>query len=171
MQRSAIEEQSRALVADIRAYAREQVALWRRLPYLALEADGRNGFSDNYSRAYRQGVWAVESSVKSGSYTVYVDLATGELIDPFAFHANGTISPVGDAAVLALAVSLSELDARDIVEQLKQRSKEPVASYYEPAVQKRWREDTRRECKLTPIYDASGSRSIALMRYADDRVL
>lgn len=170
MDRFTIETGVRMLIEHIRAFSRRQAALWQRVPYLALEADGRTGFNDNHSRAYRQGVWAVDSCV-NGNYTIYVDLATGELIDPFAFHEKGEIKPASDAGVLTLATKLAELDAFAVVQRLEERAREPVASYYDRATQQRWREETRREYKLTAIYDAKRSRDIAPARYVDDRVL
>ncbi len=72
------------IVEFVRDYSRSQKEFWQRIPLLALEADGRDGFYDNYYRAYRQGFWALQSSVSRGYYSVYVDLSTGELVDAYS---------------------------------------------------------------------------------------
>lgn len=153
MNRQTIERDTAALVRGIREFARSQVETWRRVPYLALEADGRSGFSDNYARAYRQGVWAVEASVRDGSYTVYVDLATGDLVNPFSFHEQARCVDAYDSHVLALATSIDQLDAEALVVSLEAAARKPVASYYDPQAQRRWRVTTRSELKLAPLYD------------------
>lgn len=53
---------------------------WRTIPELALAADGRSGWSDGLSRAYRQKLWPLEHPVDSGGYLVFVCLETGRLV-------------------------------------------------------------------------------------------
>lgn len=166
MNRQTIERDAAALVRGIREYAKSQVEDWRRIPYLALEADGRSGYSDNYARAYRQGVWAVEASARDGSYTVYVDLATGELVNPFSFHEQARCVDAYDSHVLALATSIGQLDAAAIVAGLEAAARKPVASYYDPQEQRRWRVTTRAELKLGPRYDPA-HRVIAPLSFGD----
>jgi len=111
----------RSLVKDICDYSISQKNLWRRVPYLALEADGRTGFGDNYSRAYNGGFWALDGSIVNGGYEVYVHLTTGNLVD--AYFASNSLSVSGvdirkesklkrakDSSILGL--DLDELDAQ-----------------------------------------------------------
>jgi hypothetical protein len=155
MDKKTILAQRAYLVTAVRDFARGQVAEWRKVPHLALEADGRTGFNDNHSRAYRQGVWAVLSSVRDRSYAVYVDLATGELIDAYDFHRNGCCTPAQDADVLRLASNIDELEAAALVASLRAQARQKYPSYYKPAEQDAWREATRRETGVTPVYDAT----------------
>ncbi len=67
-----------ALAEKIRDYSRNQKELWRKVPYLALQADGHGGYSSTYQLAYIHGYWEAGESV-------YVDLENGELIQyPYA---------------------------------------------------------------------------------------
>lgn len=146
----------KALVKRIREYARSQKALWQRVPWLALEADGRTGHGDNNSRAYRLGVWALRSSARVGHYHVYVDLATGVLIDPFTFHhKKGRLDPASNDAILALADRIDELDAAALVAELEQKAKEPHGSYYSAAEKRAWRENIRKERGLEKVFTAT----------------
>ncbi len=122
------------VVREIHDYSRSQKELWQRIPLLALEADGRTGFSDNYSRAYHNGFWALEGSVSSGHYSVYVDLATGELVDAYSASRSfsvcdidvpkdSTLKPARNVEVLNLAFNLDELDAQKIVASLEEQAK------------------------------------------------
>lgn len=164
MYKQTIERDTAALVRTIREYVRSQAETWQLVPYLALEADGRSGYSDNYARAYRQGVWAIESSARDGSYTVYVDLATGELVNPFSFHEQARCVDAYDSHVLALATNLDQLDAAALVAGLEAAARKPIASYYDPQAQRRWRVTTRSELKLAPRYDPA-CRVIAPLSY------
>ena len=151
------------VVKDMRDYSRSQKELWQRIPLLALEADGRTGFSDNYSRAYRSGFWALDESVSGGDYLVYVDLATGELVD--AYSASSSISvcdvdvpkdsaltPAREEEVLKLALNLDGLDAQQIVTSLEEEARAPYSSYYDLKEQEAWRTETRTELNLPQFY-------------------
>ncbi len=151
------------LAEGIRNYSKAQKKLWQRVPLLALEADGRDGFLDNYSRAYDTGFWALEAGIRDGCYSVYVDLATGELVD--AYSASGgfsvcdidvpkesKIKPAGKEDVLTLAFRLDELDARKLVNSLERKAKEPYPSYYNPEEQEAWRDKKRKELNLQELF-------------------
>jgi hypothetical protein len=133
-----IERQAKTLVDEIRSYSKEQKSFWNQLPYWALEADGRTGFSDSYSRAYRTGYWAVDKSIINGCYTVYVDLENGELVN--AFDPRKKANAID---VLRLAFDLDTLDAASTVEWVKEEAKKPYGSYYKESDRKST--DERRE--------------------------
>jgi hypothetical protein len=155
MDRKKIEAQRSRLITAVRDYARSQTAQWRKVPHLALEADGRTGYSDTYGRAYQQGVWAVESSVEDGMYAVYIDLATGELISAHAFHRTESVcTPANGKDILRLASNLDHLDAKAIIASLIAQAAEKYPSYYDAATQDARREKDRREYKVKTIYDA-----------------
>ena len=154
--KKAIVSATAALAENIRTYARSQKELWQLVPWLALEADGRSGYLDNYSRAYHLGVWALRASCSGGSYSVYVDLATGELIRAGTFHWDqGKLMPASDDEILMPAANIEELDAASIVKELQKESKKAIAKFYDPDKQAAWRKETRREHGLKPVYTAA----------------
>ena len=104
------------LVETIREYSRSQKEIWQLVPNLALEADGRSGYGLN--RVHSQGVLGLRSTIHDGSFTVYVDLATGELVDPHTFHGKSRLVPARDVSVLEVLANLDALDAQKIVDFL-----------------------------------------------------
>ena len=141
-----IEDIRKDLVEMIREHSRSQKELWRQVPYLALEADGRDGYSDNYSRAYHTGYWAIDAGVVRGHYTVYVDLENGDLVDPYSPD-----EPAWDGDVLRLANSVKELNAKKILKELKEEAQEPTHAAIEHPP-KRWRKRLRKELGLKKLY-------------------
>ena len=133
------------VIFDIRELSRRQKDLWQRVPYLALQADGRSGYSDNYSRAYREGYWALDASVRSGLYSVYVDLENGKLVNPAVPKKLAS-----DEDVLMLAFSLEQIDARAIVTDLYKRGKEHTWRGYDSGKQEAWRDSMQKAYKLRP---------------------
>jgi hypothetical protein len=65
----------------LRVFSENQVNFWKRIPWLALQAQQRNP-NQRYELAYKEGLWNAEPS-ESG-YRVLVDLATGKLLDAHA---------------------------------------------------------------------------------------
>jgi len=108
---------ARVMVQRIREYSESQVELWRQVPSWALEADGRSGYSDQYARAYRNKLWAINSSVGLGQrgYTVYVDLFNGALVEV----GEGRTCSAKDDRLLFLALHLDELDAQKVIDSLE----------------------------------------------------
>lgn len=110
---------SEHIVEAIFEYSRLQRGIWRRVPLLALRADGRRGFSDEHNRAYRE-FWVLGRSLRDEVYTVCVDLSNGELVDARLVYLRSIVSraglkPAKMEEVLKLAFSLEELDAERIV--------------------------------------------------------
>lgn len=155
------------IVKDIRDFSLFQKGLWQRVPYLALEANGRKGFSDKYSCAYDSGFWQLDGSIKNGHYYVYVDLETGELVDaasvsgmPLNLRDQEVIVPPRENArkpaknedVLGLAFHLDELDASAVISSLEQQIREPYPSYYKAHEQEAWRNDFRQKLGLERIF-------------------
>jgi hypothetical protein len=145
------------VIESIRDYSRSQKELWRRVPLLALEADGRSGYCDSYSMAYRQGFWPLAAA------PVYVDLASGELLDAYA--ASGSISicdldvpkdsvikPARNADVLRLAHNPGELDATRLIRSLEEHASQAYPSYYKAEEQETWRRKRKAELNLAELY-------------------
>ncbi|MDO8571836.1 MAG: hypothetical protein Q7R79_04110 [bacterium] len=158
---TSIHECIEQLVEAIREYSRSQKRLWQRIPLLALKANGITGFSDQLSRSYHQGAWALKSSAESGRYTIYVDLATGELIDAHLFHHKKECVPARISDILRIAAHLEELDAQSIIRQLNGQTLEPYPSYYKADTQDAWRKGTQNELKLQSLFTAEQRKFIA----------
>ncbi len=142
-----ISTQAKALVEAIREYSRSQKKLWQKLPYLALEADGRTGYLGTYAKAYRLGYWEVQCSVNRGDYNMYVDVETGEFISPWDYQKE-----VPDEYVLRLALRPQEINVEQIIEELRQKAQRPTSSVYNSHKQARWRGRLRRELGLGKVY-------------------
>ena len=102
-------------IADkIREYVRNQKADWQKIPWLALHADGKRGFSSDYQRAYESGIWKICGT--------YVDLESGEFIEIPLSHKPGEGYPLAkDWVVADLIVSEEEgLNAKSIVSKLEE---------------------------------------------------
>ena len=123
-----LQEEAESVVEKIRVYSRLQREYWQQIPLLALEADGRCGFSERLHKAYRRGCWPVPSLHKEDYYPLLVDLENGELLDAFAREPK----PARNDLVLPLGLHLEELDAQRIVESLRHEAKAGYASYYSP---------------------------------------
>ena len=154
---------AKKIVEEISNYSKSQKNLWQKIPLLALEADGISGFNDNYSRAYREGFWALEGSIDENGYSIYVDLSSGELIDAYSaskvfsicnlkISKNSMLEPAQKEKILKLAFNIKELNAQNIVNSLKKESKQPYSSYYDSSKQKKWRTKTKTELNLPKKY-------------------
>ncbi len=122
METTTISSSAKELVQQLREYTGAQQDVWQRIPALALEADGRTGFSDQYSKAYHTGLWCIDPNQR----TVNVNLSTGELL-------------ATDAQTILFALQPEKLDARKIVTSLEEKAKAPYGSYYNPEEQEQWR--------------------------------
>jgi hypothetical protein len=160
MDKKTIEGQRACLVTAIRDYAREQVAEWRRVPHLALEAEGRAEHCENRARAYVYGVWAVLGDTRDRRLAVYVDLATGELVDAYDFERNRVCTPAQDSEVLKIALAIGQLDAYALVAELEAKGRVAYASFYVATRQDEWRDGMRRKHGVTKVYDPK-SRKLA----------
>lgn len=156
-----IRQLKKDLVEKIKDYSQSQQKQWQQVPYLALQADGRSGFNGNYSRAYHTGYWALKSSVHNGDYHVYVDLATGNLVN--AYHASSSVCifdadipkeskqvPAAEDEIITL--NLDHLHVRGLVRMLQQQAQMPYPSYYKPEEQEAWRQETLEKLNLELIY-------------------
>ena len=148
--REGILRQAKSIVQKINEYSVSQKVFWQRIPYLALEADGRTGFDENLNRAYSEGRWVIEGSSQHGYYRIMVDLATGKLVNPF--------KPIDSApkdVILGISSYLDQLDAKAIVERLETKSRKPCGSYYsekEHEITDRRREQLRESLGLERIF-------------------
>lgn len=126
-----IEKNIEEIVCEIRDYFKEQKEDWQKIPWLALHADGRGGYSSFLDYMYRYGVLRVEDDGN-----LAVDLETGDLvkinleykyIDVFA-RGDGDkfdfeIGPCGKLDVLRLIPRLGNLNAKNKIRQLEESCK------------------------------------------------
>ena len=139
----------RELVIDIRRYARSQKEEWRRVPWLALQADGWDGvYSARYQYAYIHGFWLTGDSNASPA----IDCATGELVGLTLGCATMSLS---DWNVVGLSGALDKLDAARVLRHLEQDARRGVrARDGRERLDERpgWREKLIAELKLDPLY-------------------
>ncbi|MGV8152190.1 MAG: hypothetical protein ACP5OG_03845 [Candidatus Nanoarchaeia archaeon] len=143
-----IKEKRSELTQLIRDYSHFQKELWRKIPYLALEADGRRGYSDSCSLAYASGFWPISASCNEGCYEALVDLENGNLVSPDIFSTNGeSFYPCPDKGVLKLAFSLDEIDAGKLIKTL-----EKEIQIQDNNEAKKLREENRKKYGITKLY-------------------
>lgn len=138
MELTTISSSAKEIIQQLKEYTIAQQDSWERIPALALEADGRTGFSHLYNSAYHAGLWGINLEQR----TVNVNLFTGELL-------------ATDAQALLFALEPEKLDARKIVASLEEKAKAPYASYYKPVEQEQWRARERSSIQtLSPEFYA-----------------
>lgn len=132
------------LVADIRKYSRAQKKDWQSIPWLALQADGRIGFSDAYARCYRRGIWTLSMPHEHGYHGTFVDCATGEIV-------GSDLKQASDYAVLFLASSIDQLTTAMIIRDLQNYASDripPGSSQQEFDEHALWRERVIKDLSL-----------------------
>ena len=116
-----LQQEVNRLVRRIRQYCCSQVSTWRLIPALALDANGRTGFSDTLLQAFSNRLWALECSTDHGYYCAFVDLDTGQIL------AGHDTSKLADPkTVLLIGSHLAEIDAAAIVASLQVEIQKPI---------------------------------------------
>ena len=143
-----LNKRSKDLLSKLQDYSKSQRGLWTRVPRLAFEADGRNGFSEQYSMAYDWGLWDLEDG-SSKPLGIRVLLWTGEIVESERHYdpkKSEHFYKIADTERLRpLRDRLGLLDAKRIVSELEVAAKTPYPSYYNPAEQEAWRTKKRNE--------------------------
>ncbi|OGF28083.1 hypothetical protein A2303_00780 [Candidatus Falkowbacteria bacterium RIFOXYB2_FULL_47_14] len=134
--RKKLKEAEKEVEGGIRDYCRAQKGLWQRIPWLALMADGRGGFSPTKGRAYREGYWMIFSSGRANGpfCTVEVDCENGELDARL------------NSDIVKLIDHLDELNAAKIIAELKIETLKPEH------VTGDWRDKIIEGYGLEPVY-------------------
>ncbi len=123
-----LEIQKKEYVHNIIEYSKSQVDLWRKIPLLAWEANGRNGWVKTYELAYVENLWAVIDSSNGGYYRVYINILTGEPIDSFQyFYNNKKILPALHKDLLSC--DLIHFNASKQIEFLEYQLERPPGQY------------------------------------------
>jgi len=142
-----IQSAKNTLTLMIHTYAESQKELWRKVPWLALQADGRTGYLDHWSIAYSNGLWCISPSGRD--YTEFVDCATGKLVD-------GQLRELTEGRLLPLASRLDVLDAETVIEHLLKEAQKERPSYYSAdqwGRAEQLRQKKIKEHKLTEVYE------------------
>lgn len=152
---TAIRAEAHEIIQLMRRHSESQVESWRKVPWLALQADGRVArFYTNswFEVAYKNGLWTLPVSNGFSKIAAYVDCDTGKLVD---FQLN----PLCDTHVLAASAQIKDLDAEGVIAGLIAAATEKypgsedafwVAPRAKAAV--RWRAEIAELCGLEEIY-------------------
>lgn len=141
-----IAEQRHEQAEQIRAWCREQAALWRQIPYECIACEGISGYLDRHAYAYNWGFWQLYSSSSGGYYGAYVDCSNGEIVNASSagdFLKGKIGAPVraGDEAVLGLR--LDELDAVKTLADLREHAGDTPFYGYDQEKVEIWRNEKR----------------------------
>lgn len=112
-----IQKQIHEIAQEVRKYSTSQKADWQKIPWLALQVDGRGGYSTGYSIAYEIGVWEI------GNSGIFVNLENGDLVSiPWDPKPNCECTKVDDYSILKIVCCFSEeLNAKKIMGNLENR--------------------------------------------------
>lgn len=138
------------LVEAIRQRSLEQIELWKRVPWLALQAEGRRGYTDEGTSRYASGY--LRLLPENGVYKIFLDLDTGELCD--SYH---PINLANDRDVIKLTES--DINARDYVDELIERGQQETLSMYDADKVRKWREKMIEEYGITTRYERKRPRA------------
>jgi hypothetical protein len=100
------------IAAAAREYYMSQAEVWKKIPYEALMADGRGGFSPLFNTAYTMGYW------DTYSYGIYIDLADGRLIDRYSAWSETPIE-ASDEMVATFCREYGIIDAAQELERIR----------------------------------------------------
>ena len=122
-----VEKNVKEIVKDIREYFRNQKDDWQKLPWLALQANGRGGYSSGYSQMYEYGLMIINEGV-------FVDLESGELVNPpwgFSLKENFDKIPLAsEKAILPLAFNFNSYAAKKEIKYLEEVCKHEDNPFY-----------------------------------------
>ncbi|MBX4210610.1 hypothetical protein KW783_01410 [Candidatus Parcubacteria bacterium] len=144
-----LQESVKTLLVLVQEYCRSQVDLWRKIPWLALEADGRDGHNDIFSWAWAYGYWPIHvvGDARSG-YTIFMDLSTGKMVNAH----DQTRSP-DEISLLIILSALENIDAMRITTMLTQEGKKSVKKYMGSSKDKRkWRKEMQKKYNVRTIF-------------------
>lgn len=118
------------LVKDVREWCESKAELWQRVPNLALEANGRSGYLDDYSYCYNFGFWRIWGRSPRGQYLLCsVDCATGVIAYDAESFRQGRLVVARDRDVLHLLDRLDEIDAELVIARLEENIATPQSEF------------------------------------------
>lgn len=129
-----IKKTARELIEKIKSYSRSQKEEWQKVPYLALEADGRGGYSGQLSAAYELGIWMIDYWYCHGDNPLAIDCTNGEIIRFYTCENELILSKASDKDILGLAYELgydiTQIETKKVIKDLKNQAKEKEGDPY-----------------------------------------
>ncbi len=122
------------LAGNIRKYSQSQAAYWQTIPWFAVHADGRTGYSQQLATAYQYGRWILPWPSGTNKPEISIDLANGN----FVYRDRTPVEQ--DYMLLHLAHDIDSISAAKVINDLINEGQKPYPSYYTPSVQEAWRE-------------------------------
>lgn len=155
-----------SLITATRTFVKDQVGLWRQIPFLALEADLRMDAPHQSHTAYSMGHWHFDNGKEPGDEDyngdTCVDLETGELLTNMPpqyigvgkrhFYRELGFQPTPDSEVLRLLELPEQLLAENIIEMLRRAGQNPIVDTLDEAKVAELKERVRRRDSITPLF-------------------
>lgn len=140
-----ISQKQKEIVTLTKKYCIQQKPLWQQVPYLALQAQGRGGFSEDYGFTYSRGYHKIGS--------IYVDCATGNLM----MDSMGKFVKALPHLIYNLADSLDIYNARCVIAELKKNilyKDSPIQNFgkSEAKTPAQWRKLQAKKYSVLPVY-------------------
>ena len=151
-----ITERKSELAENVRAYSKAHSKLWRLVPSLYLEIEGRTGYSNT-------GAWVLTKNTYPLTEGCYVELTTGDIVHypkllPSLMWDDGEINlnreenwqneKAPERKLIALSTDIKTLDAYTLVKNLAVEAQKPYGSWVRPDELediKKWRSSIREE--------------------------
>lgn len=112
-----------SFIAAIRVCSESQSETWQLVPWLALQADGRDGGMGGYEFAYQWGLWQLY--IPNWQWgRMYVGCDTGKI-----YYTYDRIRLADDSFILKLGNHLELLDAENVCSQLIAQARRPQPSW------------------------------------------
>lgn len=117
-----LQEKADALIKEIRQYSESQKELWQKVPYLALQAEGRGKHKGEFvfGNLYYNGYMHLGCTWGEYSHYASVDLETGIIV-----RNNYKNGPADDGLVGKLAGHIDEIDASIVLRHFEELASQP----------------------------------------------
>lgn len=149
--------QKSELARAVRAYAKAQVASWRRIPWLLFERMGKRGCPGIAERAYRYGYFSLDWHGSAAS--PHVDCATGDLVYFAIAGAAAPPKPLSDNGCIALAEAPESLDAEEWISRIAQLQDDVLVGGRTPEEHARQRQEMIETYGIAAVFQPSNPRA------------
>lgn len=139
------------VIRKLRMLTEQSSHLWRRVPLLALEADGRGGSIEKLSYAYRFGFWIIDESIdRFNRYTVAVDCVNGRLMS-----IPDTNRKARREDLIRCLLSINKFEAASVIAELEGLARMRFEGD-DPEALSAWREKMKQDLNLSEAYVRRG---------------
>jgi hypothetical protein len=135
-----LKEKVHEVAEIIRQYTRDQKELWQQIPYLALEAEGVDGYNDRRSVAYETGYLCLSDK------SLTIDLLSGDIVD----YVTGAPLACDSSVVRCLFDDLP--DAQFFIDLYTKEAQGGYLQAYDIGKQIAWREKQRKKFDIKKTY-------------------